>query len=98
MLSILLNSSAPTFAFAAEAASALTCGNANWAHSSDAPAWFTLTLTNAEAKSGSGSNLAGNSTAASLTPPGVTKSVGTGPSPAQDNGASSPSLNPHSLE
>src|SRR2546430_16970419 len=94
MLSISLNSSAPTFAFAAEAASALTCGNANWAHSSDVTAWFTLTLTNAEAKSVSGYKLAGNSTAASITPPGFNKSVGTGPSPGHDNCAPSPSFKP----
>src|SRR5207244_12951581 len=97
MLSISLNSSAPTCAFSAEAAAALTCGNANWAHSSDVTAWLTLTLTNAEAKSVSGYKLAGNSTAASITPPGFTKSVGTGPSHGQDNCASSPSFKPYFL-
>src|SRR5713101_2683073 len=63
---------------ASPAPSALTWGTENSPHCSAVNALFTLTLKKAEPKSLLGYADSGSTTAATVTPPGCTKSIGTG--------------------
>src|ERR1039458_677067 len=66
----------------------VACGTENSPHCSAVSALFTLTLKNAEARSLFGYADSGTATAATATPPGCTKSIGTGSDDTSSSAAS----------